>query len=57
MVGLVLTWYIKDPINCLYIVGSTKYEDLSLKIFRFIIMGVVMELQSIILILYRISPV
>jgi hypothetical protein len=47
---LVLTRYIKDPINCMYIVGSTKSESEveSLNFFRFVIIGVVMDLQSII---------
>jgi senataxin len=38
--------YIKDLINCLYIVGSTKSEDLSLKSSRFIVMGVVIHILS-----------
>jgi hypothetical protein len=48
--GLALTRYIKDPIYCLYIVGSTKYESEveSLNFFGFFIIGVVMDLQSII---------
>ena len=42
--------YIKDPFYYLYIVGSTKYEIEveSLNLFRFFIIGVVMDLQSII---------
>jgi hypothetical protein len=44
MSGLVLTRYIKDPINCLYIVGSTKSEEESLKSFRFVTIGVAMDL-------------
>ena len=46
---LVLTRYIKDLINCLYIVGSTIYESKveSLNFFRFVSVGVAMDLQSI----------
>jgi hypothetical protein len=54
---LVLTKYIKDLINYLYIVGSTKYEYESLKSFIFITIGVAMDLQSIILNLCRISTI
>lgn len=46
-----------DPINYLYIMGSTKSEEKSLKDFRFITIHVVMNLQSIILYLYIISIV
>jgi len=47
---LVLNRYIKDPINFLYIVGSTKYECEveSLNLFIFVIIGVVMDFHSII---------
>jgi hypothetical protein len=43
---LVLTMYIKDPINYMYIVGSTKYESEveSLIFFIFVSIGVEMEL-------------
>jgi hypothetical protein len=56
---LVLTRYIKDPISFLYIVGSTKSESEaeSLNFFRFVIMGVAMDLQSIIPNLLKISTV
>jgi hypothetical protein len=39
--GLALTRYIKDPIYCLYIVGSTKSESEveSLNFFRFVSIG------------------
>jgi hypothetical protein len=48
--GLELTRYIKDLIYCMYIIGSTKYEFEveSLNFFRFVIIGVVTDLQSII---------
>jgi hypothetical protein len=44
--GLALTRYIKDLIYYIYVVGSTKYESEaeSLNFFRFVIIGVVMEL-------------
>jgi hypothetical protein len=47
---LVLTRYIKDLINCLYIVGSTIYESKveSLNFFRFVSISVAMDLQCII---------
>ena len=48
MSDLVLTKYIKDSINCLYIVGSTKYKDESLNIFGLVIICVAMDLHSII---------
>jgi hypothetical protein len=50
-IRMALTRYIKDPINYLYIVGSTKSEAEveSLNFFRFFIIGVVMDLESIIL--------
>lgn len=55
--GLVFTRYIKDPISFLYIVVSTKSESeaISLSFFRFDTMGVVMDLQSIIPNLRKIS--
>ena len=42
----VLIRYIKDPINCLYIMGSTKfeYEVESLNFYIFVSIGVAMEL-------------
>ena len=54
---LVFTRYNKDPISCLYIVGSTKYEVevVSLKLFKFMTVGVSMNLQSIIPNLLNIS--
>ena len=57
MSDLVLTRYIKDLINYVYIVGSTKYEDESLKRFIFITIGFAMDLHSIILNLCRISKI
>ena len=57
MSNMVLAKYMKDLINYMYIVGSTKYEDKSLRIFIFITIGVAMDLQSIILNICRISTV
>jgi hypothetical protein len=44
--NLVLTRYIKDPINYMYIVGSTKSESEaeSLNFSRFVTIGVAMDL-------------
>jgi hypothetical protein len=53
--GLVLTRYINEPINYLYIMGSTKFESEAPSILRLVFMGVVMELQSIISNLFIIS--
>ena len=57
--GLVLIKYIKDPINCLYIVRSTKseFEVESLSFFTFVTIGVAMDLHSIMPNLLKISTV
>jgi hypothetical protein len=44
--GLVLTKYIKEPISCLYNVGSTNFESDVVAFFRLLIMGVAIGLQS-----------
>jgi hypothetical protein len=51
----VLTKYINEPINCLYIVGSTKSESEAPSFFRLVIISVFMDLPSIISNLLSIS--
>ena len=53
--GLVLTKYMRDPMSCLYKVGSTSLSSDASIIFQLVIMGVDMGLQSCILNLFRIS--
>ena len=52
--GLVLTKYIKEPINSLYNVGSANSEYEVVTFFRLVIMGVAIGLQSSIQNLFRI---
>jgi hypothetical protein len=46
--SLVFTRYTREPINYLYINGSTKPETKSIDDFRFEIIGVALGLQAII---------
>jgi hypothetical protein len=48
MSGQVFTKYINDPINCRYSEGSTRLESESLTFLISVVIGVSMDLQSII---------
>lgn len=44
-----------EPINCLYLVGSTRLDSELLSLFKFVIMGVFMDFQSIMSNVFNIS--
>ena len=53
--GLVFIKYINEPIICLYMMASTFPDVVSPNNFRFVVIGVVMDLQSIVPNLLKIS--
>jgi hypothetical protein len=55
MFGLVFVKYINEPIIYLYKVTCTIFDEVSHNNFGFVVIGVVMDLQSIIPNLFRIS--